>query len=71
MTNNTKRWLRSTAETFVSGFLVTMSLQLDSITSIESITTSLLMGVFFACARGGLKAAIESYLGYKGGKNGS
>jgi hypothetical protein len=59
MDKNLKRWIRSSAESFLAGFLVAVSLQLDTISNVETFTTSVVAGLFYAGVRGGIKGLAE------------
>lgn len=69
MSKNIQRWVRSSLESFAAGFLVALSLQLETITSVETFSTSLIAGLFFAGVRGGIKGLAESITRYRGGGN--
>ena len=61
MSDNTKRWLISSGVTFLTGFLIALVPQLDSIT-LETIKTGAYVGILFAALRAGVKAVAEWFL---------
>lgn len=69
---NYKKWFYSSWDSFLTGFLGALTLQLETLLStnnllnVEVWTTSMLIGLFTAGLRGGLKASREAM---QGGRN--
>lgn len=63
MSETVKRYLISTAITFVAGFAIALIPSLDNIT-LENIGTGALAGVVFAALRAGLKAVLEGFVSW-------
>jgi hypothetical protein len=68
---NYKKWIYSSLDSFLTGFLGTLILQVETLLNTNNVlnpevwTTSLMMGLFVAGLRGGLKAVREKI----GGRN--
>ncbi len=63
MSEETKRWLVSSAVTFFAGFAVVILPALDTIT-LESLRGGVVVGLLMAGVRAGVKAVIEAYLAW-------
>jgi hypothetical protein len=61
MSETTRRYLISTAITFASGFLVIVAPAIQSLT-VDSVQDGVLMGLFIAGARAGVKAVAETFM---------
>ena len=61
MNTNTKRWLISTGITFLTGFILAILPQIDTIT-LETIQNGAVLGVVFAALRAGVKAVFEYFV---------
>lgn len=64
ITENTKRWLISSAVTFVSGFSIAMLSVIDDIT-LETVRNGAVVAVVFTAIRAGLKGLLELWGAYK------
>ena len=64
-----KRWAISSVTTFLSVFLPIIILNMDNITP-EYIETGAFLGMFITACRAGIKAVLESMVGYISNKKG-
>jgi hypothetical protein len=67
MNQNVKRYLISSAVTFLTGFCIAVAPMIDGIT-LEGIKTGALTGLAFAGIRAGLKAVIELIISFSSKK---
>lgn len=65
MKDTTKRYITSTAVTFLTGFCLYFITEIDNI-SLETLLNGSFMGVIFAGVRAGFKALIEAFLRWQG-----